>query len=41
MEGIMFIGITVLAVAAFAGIVGTVVSTSTDGYRRQPTRSFD
>lgn len=41
MEGIMIIGFTILALAALAGITGTVVSTAHDGYRRQPTRSFD
>lgn len=37
----MFIGLGVLVVAAAAAIVGTFVSTARDGYRRQPTRSFD
>ncbi|BDZ49835.1 hypothetical protein GCM10025867_20760 [Frondihabitans sucicola] len=40
-QEVMFIGLGVLVVAAAAAIVGTFVSTARDGYRRQPTRSFD
>ncbi|SFR91069.1 hypothetical protein SAMN05428970_3750 [Agromyces sp. CF514] len=29
-----------VAVASIAGIVGTIVLASRDGYRRQPTESF-
>lgn len=37
----MFIGISVLLVAAVIGIAGTVVSTARDGYGRVRTRNFD
>ena len=37
----MIIGISILAIAALAGIAGTFVGVSHDGYHHIPTRTFD
>ncbi|WP_395245214.1 hypothetical protein ACGGZK_05270 [Agromyces sp. MMS24-K17] len=36
----MFVAVLLLGVLSVAGIIGSVVVVSTDGYRRQPKEQF-